>query len=934
MSRYGLIWIALLACVALVSVSFGQVPYTTNRADNQRTGANVNETLLTPANVNPNQFGALFNYPIDYQALAQPLYMPGVTINGTVHNVVYVATMADSLYAFDADSNTGGNASPLWSVNFTNPAIYGPGITTASGSLLPCSLGKTEGFLQEGVPGTPVIDPTTNTIYLVAKTVENGTVRHRLHALDITNGDEKFGGPMLIQATSTSDPPANHVTTFTSLHQLNRPGLVLQDGTIYIAFGSNGCNDSNTGWMLSYDAATLAQTGVFNTSPVNGLTSVWQTGTAPAVDESGNIFVETGEACPSCFDIPQGGQTYSNSVIELYPSLAVENYFAPYYVAFLNTHDEDLSATGPIVPPDQEGPYPHLLVTGGKQGFVYLLNRDNLGMYAPGDTQILQEFPLIPGAVNTQKADILFSSPAYWNNTVYFAPNASPLLAYQLSPGYLGTTDNGNTLPNFTSAQKYVGAHSPSISANGNTNGVLWNISGGNLFAFNASNLAELYASNQSKSRDTLPAVGHFVTPTVDNGKVYIATQTTLSVYGLFQSLTLVSGGNQSGPILTSLAPIQMQVVNPYTGAGVSGVTVSFGDGGKEGSFNPPSPIVSDANGNVSTTYTLSKTAGVYTFTATAPMTASLTFTETALPGPAKKLIIYTGTKQTGQAGSILPTPLKVKIEDAYNNGVPGVTTTFVDQSGTGTITPSSGIVSNSSGFSQVNYQLPNTAGTYKILASAPGTATSQFVETATYASGTGAVAKLSVVSGNNQVAPENTALAQPLVVQITDAGGNLIPGVSVVFSAPSGTFTGSPATTNSSGTATVGYTTGSTPGPITITAAVNALTTQFTENVSGPAASVTVSGGNNQTGSRGTTLTQALTVVVTDQYGNPVSGVNVGFSDNGAGGSFSGPNPVATNSSGAASEMYTLPANPGTITIDASATGVSNPAVFTETSQ
>src|SRR5208283_5827282 len=218
--------------MVLVSVCSGQVAIPTSRTDNTRSGANTNETLLTPANVNKNQFGALFSYPIDYLALAQPLYIPNVIIQGQSHNVVYVATMADSVYAFDADTGVGLNGNPyLWWVNFTDPAN---GITTASPPYLPCSGTKhgSVGFIQEGIAGTPVIDTTTGTLYVIAKTMQNVngtvTVYHYLHALDITSGAELYGGPVQITATSTS--LKGHVTNFNSLHQLNGPGLLLLNG--------------------------------------------------------------------------------------------------------------------------------------------------------------------------------------------------------------------------------------------------------------------------------------------------------------------------------------------------------------------------------------------------------------------------------------------------------------------------------------------------------------------------------------------------------------------------------------------------------------------------------------------------------------------------------------------------------------------------------
>jgi adhesin/invasin len=301
------------------------------------------------------------------------------------------------------------------------------------------------------------------------------------------------------------------------------------------------------------------------------------------------------------------------------------------------------------------------------------------------------------------------------------------------------------------------------------------------------------------------------------------------------------------------------------------------------------------------------------------------------LPGPATKVVLGTGNKQTGQAGSILPAQLKAKVQDAYSNGVPGVTVTFVDNSHSGTLTPSTA-VSNASGFALVSYQLPNTVGTYKLTASAAGVKTTAlFTE---YATGD-APAAVVAVSGNNQTAPVNTALPQPLVVQVNDASGNPVTGVSVVFSGTNGTVTGSPATSNSSGTVSVSYTAGSSVGAVTITAAVNALNTQFSVTVgAGAPATVTISGGNNQFATAGSMLPQALSVVVADQYGNPVSGVAVNFSDGGAGGFFSSTNPVTTGNTGTASQVYTLPPAQGTVYISATATGVATPAVFTETGQ
>ncbi|MFI5224479.1 MAG: hypothetical protein ACHQX3_09630, partial [Nitrospirales bacterium] len=331
---------------------------------------------------------------LDYQALAQPLYVPNVNIpaKGT-HNVVYVATMANSVYAFDAESNAGANAAPLWHVNFNDPAN---GITTASGPFLPCATTEDRGpgFTQEGIVSTPTIDSSTNTIYVVAKTLDNGTVRHHLHALDLGTGAEKFGGPTLITATTTSN--AGNVANFNSLHQKNRPGLLLLNGRIYIAFGSNYCNDGNYSWVLGYDATSLQQTSVFNTNPDHGLTSIWQAGGGLAADDEGYIYPLTSEGN---FDVDVGGQGYTHAVLKLSGDLVLQDWFIPGSVAFLNDHDLDLSGCSPVILPDQDGPFPHVIIASGKQGTIYVLNRDNLGMYAPNDSQIIQELVGVVGSM-------------------------------------------------------------------------------------------------------------------------------------------------------------------------------------------------------------------------------------------------------------------------------------------------------------------------------------------------------------------------------------------------------------------------------------------------------------------------------------------------------------------------------------------------------
>jgi hypothetical protein len=833
--------LALLACISLLSPSFAQHPFTTTRADNRRGNANASETLLTPSNVNKAGFGLLFSAPVDNVVMAQPLYMPNVTINGQVHNVVYIVTMADSVYAIDADSGA-----QLWWVNYTNPS---QGITTAQNAnkTLPC--GSYVGFSEEGIIGTPVIDPANNTMYLVAKTVVNGTtVQHHLHAVDITTGND-LATPVLITATSVSE--LGHKTVFNSLHQKNRPGLLLLDGTLYLAFGSNGCNDANSGWMLSYNEATLTQTGIFNTSPDQGLTSIWQAGSGIAADENNNIFFETAEADSNGYDIQSGGQTYCNSVVKLIPGevdsnnqYLVQDYFTPWNVAYLNSNDFDLSSTGALVLPDQTGPYPHELIAGGKYGMVYVLNRDNMGHYSAGaDSQIIQELTLVqqPEVPN----DVLFGTPAYWNNTVYFAPDAAPVMAFPVLPsGQLGTP--------VETVAKHTGSHSPSISANGNSNGILWVLSDG-LNAFDAVSMKLLYDTNQAAGgRDTLGTPGHFVTQTVANGKVYVAAETAASpatyalrVYGLFRAITVTSGGAQSAPAATVLpASIQINVSNPYTGQPNVGAIIIFSDGGKGGVFSPYSgsgtgSATTDANGNASIAYTVPQKAGSYTLTATVMVygvaSGSVTTTATATPGAATMMIGYGGGGQTGADGFGIAEPIIAQVKDAYKNPVAGVTIKFTANKGSA---PNSSVVTNASGMALYSsLRLPSAPSTVLVTATPADITLTPNKETYAEYSVAPIATTIVVSSGNNQYAPPGTQLPQALAVLVTDQYGNPFSGNSVTFSdnGAGGTFSnGNTVVTGANGIATEFYTLSPAAATVSITATGFGISSPavFTESV------------------------------------------------------------------------------------------------------
>lgn len=484
----------------------------TQHNDNARTGLNASETILTTTNVNVTTFGKLFAQPVDGLVVAQPLYLPSVSIPGLgKHNVVYAVTQHDSVYAFDADSDTGSNANPLWNVSFLTA-----GATTVPIAEQGC--GSTTQFTEIGVLPTPVIDAASGTIYVEAKTKENGTYVHRLHALDIATGQEKFGGPTVIAASVTGKLGT---VKFDNLSQLERPGLLLVGGTVYLTFGSSGCDGGPThGWVLAYDAHMLQQTAVMNASPDDpeGRNAIWQSGTGPAADASGNVYFETANGP---FDADSGGRDYGDSFLRLAKSgsgFTVVDYFTPFNQKFLHTNDIDLGSSGLVLIPDQAGTHPHLAIGSGKEGSVYVVDRDNMGHYNPVDNSQIVQF--LDHAVGS-----MFSAPAYWNGKVYFAGAVKGLQSFSLSNGLLSPASQAGAT---------CCMHVPSISANGTNEGIVWILNANTLIAFDAVDLThKLYDSKQAGTRDLLGTAAHFNVPTIANGKVYVGADMQLVVYGL-----------------------------------------------------------------------------------------------------------------------------------------------------------------------------------------------------------------------------------------------------------------------------------------------------------------------------------------------------------------------------------------------------------------
>ncbi|HVX10938.1 MAG TPA: DUF4214 domain-containing protein [Pirellulales bacterium] len=517
--------------------------------DSSSTGANLNETVLTPANVNSSSFGQLATVPLDGQVYAEPLYVENVNISvgaqQGVHNVAFVATENDSVYAIDSTSGA-----VLWHTSFINPA---QGITTVpNGDTLNVSISP-----QLGITATPVIDPTSNTLYVIANTKEiraDGThYVYRLHALDLSTGAEKLGGPLLIGDTldnngnftylagpsvkGTGDDSVNGIVTFNALHELERPGLSLTDGNVYLAFSSHADTTAGHGWIMSVNAQTMQLNGVLCTTPNGSQGGVWQDGDEVTTTGSG-FYVSTGEgtfdSTLNAAGFPVNGD-YGDSVIKFVydpttsPTnenangwgLKIIDYFTPSNQAQLFTDDLDLGSGGVVLLPASAGTaaHPDLLVQGGKQGTVYLMDRDNLPGYQNASNYLPSELlQTAPGEVTS-----IFSTPAYFNGTLYYAGVGGTLEAFPLSNGTLATTPSSQSSQIFG----YPGA-TPSISANGTANGIVWvvDLSNNELQAYDASNLSrELYSS-------PIGTAVKFSTPTIADGHVFVGTANSLVIFG------------------------------------------------------------------------------------------------------------------------------------------------------------------------------------------------------------------------------------------------------------------------------------------------------------------------------------------------------------------------------------------------------------------
>lgn len=568
--------VALILCAGGARAQFAGV--LTQHNDLARTGQNLSETILTPANVKSKTFGKLFSYPVDNQVYAQPLYVPNVTIPGFgTRNVLYVATEGDTLFAFDAD---GLSPYLLWSLTFAAPA---DNVTPINCTLtgLQCNV-----FPYTGITGTPVIDPVSGTIYVVVRTANTSAGKTeyiaRLHALDITSGAEKFGGPVSITGSvpGTGVGSKKGVVAFDTLHDNHRPGLVLANGNIYIGWAGSG-----HGWVIAYNATSLKQIGIINTTPNGVLGGVWASGNAFAVDANGDLYVATGDGT---FDANTGGTDYGDTVIKFSPTLQVLQYFTPedQLCRAQLPNDWDLGSGGPMLLPPQTGAATSELIIAGKGGEgyiagatcyvdqfadgtfapIYMLNPDSLGGYEQGAGDTDADLQTIQGTPRGY-----WSSPAYWQgpsgNYIYYSGVGTEtgvgdsLRQYSLTNGVLSSTSIANSVNILP-----VGS-TPSISANGATNGIVWTIERRDinaaapgihtalLYAYDATNVATmLYNSGQTKVdgqyRDQTGCGNKFAVPTIANGKVYVGTQNEIDVFGLLPTTASAPAPSVSNPCL------------------------------------------------------------------------------------------------------------------------------------------------------------------------------------------------------------------------------------------------------------------------------------------------------------------------------------------------------------------------------------------------
>lgn len=494
----------------------------TAQYDNLRTGANLHETLLKPAAVNTASFGKLYSRAVDGDVFAQPLYVPSLAIPGAgKHDVVFAATEHDSVYAFDVH---GTRDAPLWKTSFVDEQH---GITTLTEQDVACPFITPE----VGITPTPVIDPATKTMYVLARTREHGAFVQKLHALDITNGKERPGSPVVISATvqGKGEGSVDGKVSFDPLRENPRAALLLAGGEVYLTWASSCDVGPYHGWIMAYDARTLHQRAVLNTSPDGNSAGIWQSDAGPAADDAGNIYIATGNGDFNA--TTPGGRDFGDSVLKLRldnGKLVVRDSFTPFNQKLLDSKDWDLGSQGPVLLPAHPGPHPHQLVFAGKEGRLYLLDRDDLGgFHEDADRDVVHAF----------KTKDAYGAASTWNGHIFFTDRSDTTRDFTIEAGALHLKA--------TTAKMPSPAATPIVSANGMHDAILWVVSTKEwnevhidrpavLHAYDATEIThELYNSEQNSARDRAGMTVRFCIPTIVDGHVFIGTRGRLDVYGL-----------------------------------------------------------------------------------------------------------------------------------------------------------------------------------------------------------------------------------------------------------------------------------------------------------------------------------------------------------------------------------------------------------------
>ena len=594
-TSFGPVAALCISLLGLSSLSVSQVAVTTQHNDVGRTGQNLSETVLNTSNVNVNTFGKLFSLQVDGLIYAQPLYLPNLDIQGTTRNVVYVATEHNSVYAFDADNAS--QVAPLWQVNL-GTSVPSQDICTVTGDTDPDDCPYEDLTPEIGITSTPVIDPNTAIMYVVAKTKNDTDSSYHffLHALDVRSGTEQLGGPIEIigQVNGGGAGSSGGVVTFVPLFHIQRPALLLLNGILYIAFGSVGDIGAFHGWIMGYDAATLLQTTIFCVTPDGSDGGIWQSGQGLVADTTNNIYAVTGNGT---FDANVSGRDYGDSFLKLSTSngLTVSDYFTPSNQASLFSGDVDLGSGGPVAIPQTS-----LLVGIGKDKLFRVVDSNNMGQFNPSLDNDVQEFTIALSSY--------LGAPVYWNS-----PNNGPVVyvwgpqdfmkAYKLVGGQFQTTPvTQSTVQNSTG---FSNSAPMSVSANSNLvgSGIVWasaSFSGvatgalvpGILRAFDATNLTnEIWDTKQNPARDDVGNYAKFSPPTIANGKVYLATfSNQLLVYGLLPDFSLSAAPASSSviPGQSGAATITVTAANGFNSAVTLTCTAGL-PSGASCSFVPPS---------------------------------------------------------------------------------------------------------------------------------------------------------------------------------------------------------------------------------------------------------------------------------------------------------------------------------------------------------